>query len=133
MALDIDLVGDSAVVYDVARERIVRDGSWFVRRELKGAVLTGLKEMGIFDKMVPETQEALTRSFEGPPSGRVASAFHMPRNLDDALLEKVARLVPSENWPQRLHAEIAEKLGISNGLAHRAIDSLLLSGRIVKP
>jgi hypothetical protein len=51
---------------------------------------------------------------------------------NESVLESVLALMPAGPWPIGLHKEIAKRLAISNGLASRAISTLIATGRLRK-
>ena len=65
--LDIDVRGDSEITYNLPRGRFVEKGILIVRRALRDAVLAGLKDLGIHEKLSSETRKLLG---SGALSGR---------------------------------------------------------------
>jgi len=51
------------------------------------------------------------------------------QDIDDELLELVAKTLPAQPWPTSIHRNIAENLKISNGLAYRCITRLIEQGK----
>jgi len=129
IAFDLDVVGDSEIAYNVARERIVHGGAALVKQEMGAALLKGLNELGIFESMTPQTQAAFS-----PPLSRAQWIAQAGGPIEDqVLLGKVRALMPEKGWIRGLPAEIAEKLGISRDTARLAIYTLLEKGRVEKP
>lgn len=55
-----------------------------------------------------------------PPSGGM--------KLTDEIIEKVKSLLPAQPWPKHIHKTVAQELGISNGMAQKAIRKLINDG-----
>jgi molecular chaperone HtpG len=142
---DVDVRGDAAVTYDVSRSRITGLGSAVVRQDLREAIVKGLREQSVFDRLVPETQEvfleALTQGtisssqpyvdvFQPQLQGRSTTEILADKDLIDRV---VAMLPSSGKWPRFIHKTIALELGISNGSATRILSALLEEGRVRKP
>jgi len=49
-------------------------------------------------------------------------------DIDEALVESVRSLLPSQPWPTGVHLEIADKLGIPNKFVARCINELIVRG-----
>jgi molecular chaperone HtpG len=140
MLFDIDILGDAAVVYDVSRERIIGASGPAVREAFRSAILRGLEEIGVNDQLSDPTREVIRKVLLVAKQAATPSADDYERwkrmkfgRLDDELLNAVAESLPSEPWPQGMHKIVASKLGISNGIASRAINELLSSGRVTRP
>jgi molecular chaperone HtpG len=136
MLFDLDILGDDSVIYNVSRERIIGDAGPAVREAFRTAILRGLEETGIYDQLSDSTKHVISKVLW------IAKQANAPNEdwrrmsfgkLDDDLLKSVAQNLPTDPWPQGLHKIIASKLGISNGLASRAINELLSSGAVKKP
>ncbi len=138
MLFDVDVLGDSSVAYDVARERIIGSAGLLVRQSFRSAILSGLEETGIYDQLEDSTKELIRttlRNTELSIAAAEAPAWRPTRlvQMDDELLKEVASNLPVGPWPQGIHKAIALKLGISNGLASDAISQLLETGTVTKP
>lgn len=48
--------------------------------------------------------------------------------LSEALLRRVLLALPPRPWPKNVHKDVAQQLGIGNGLAHRSISALVQRG-----
>lgn len=121
-AYDIEVKGSKDVVFDVARDRIMGDGIVVVRTMIREAVILGLTETGVIDRLSGAAHSYVTsnRMLWGNDADVV----------DDQTLDAVAKLIPSGLWPIGLHREIAKQLKISIGLARNAISLLLKMHRI---
>ncbi|MFC1943436.1 ATP-binding protein [Chloroflexota bacterium] len=133
LLLDIEVIGDSKVEYDVPRERIIGIGANYLRNSIFTAILRCLNETNAIDRFSDLTKEHL-----GILTGEIEAKATNPRNyykgdLTAELLEKVVDLLPKTQWPKSIHKIIANKLNISNGRAWRAVDTLLESSTITKP
>jgi molecular chaperone HtpG len=124
-ALDIDIRGDADVSYDVARNRLVGTGANVVARELHRTIISGIKDLGVYDRLDEKTKLILNR--------RVSLDRNFKPVEDTKILNMVEKSIPQGIWPQGLHRQVAESLGITTNLAYRAISTLIAIGRIVKP
>lgn len=59
---------------------------------------------------------------------RVGEGEYNTLKLTDDLVEKVKLRLPSQPWPKHIHKAVALQLGISNGMAQRAIRKLIENG-----
>jgi molecular chaperone HtpG len=125
-AIDVEIRGDMDVKYDVARNRLVEEGSSVARREIRSAVVSGLKEMGIADRLDDAGREALDPVV--PTIG--ANTWKVKPVTNEAVLDAVQGELPVGKWPFGLHRIIAARLDISASLAHRAISTLIELGRV---
>ena len=55
--LDVEMEGTSSVVYDVTRKDTIKPGIQYVRKEILRAIVGGLKQTGICDRMDFETKK----------------------------------------------------------------------------
>jgi hypothetical protein len=138
MILDIDIKGDKDVQYDISRERIIGAGRNVVVDALEQAILSGLRDTGVLDRLAPETRRVidnvrLIREQEAKVVGFLGQGETLRPTDPEQVLDEVERLIPNDQWPLGLHKIIAQKLSITNGLAHRAITTLMRRGRIVNP
>jgi hypothetical protein len=127
-AIDVELRGDTDVKYDVARDRLVKAGASIARRELRQAIVRGLRDLGVADRFDDAARIALESPSEY--SADKTKAFKPVEN--EEVLKAVLREIPRGKWPFGLHRLIAERLDISPTLAYRVISTLLESGRISK-
>jgi signal transduction histidine kinase len=128
-AIDVELLGDEDVKYDVARRKLIGQGVMIVRQELRSAIVQGLKDMGIYARLHAETLKAIadaTQKLNVTPKGST-------RPVDPHVLSVVRDALPDYKWPVGLHHMLAEQLGISPGLVYRAIGALLETGSVRKP
>jgi molecular chaperone HtpG len=118
---DIDILADGDVQFDVSRDRISPHQAANVRSKVRDAIVLGLQESGVFSRMTDQTRHRLT-----------ATLMHGEdaRKVTEELLKLVEKLTPAETWPIGLHRQIAERLGISQGLARTALSVLLETGRV---
>jgi len=134
--IDVDVRGDADIEYDVSRTRLVGTGSLTLRVDLREAVEGGLRDMGIYDRLVPVSKRVVdTRPELIAQSKPVMQG--KPREIrlvdDEELLQTVAEKLPKDEWPLGIHKRIAEACNISYGLAYRAISTLLIQKRVIKP
>ncbi len=133
---DLDVSADDEIQYDISRQKVIGVGRVNVIKLLETAIITGLRETGVYDRFTAETK-AVFSGFGRRTSVSWASWSRYTLKsfspvADAALLQEVLRLVPSEPWPVAMHKTIAKELGISNALAARAISTLLASGKLVR-
>lgn len=130
MLFDIDVTGDKRIVYDVSRDRIIGDGKTTLLRIFKETILKALEETGVLSRFSPSTHETIQALFH--PTTTHVNPYSQKR-IDKELLAQVKDLIPKDKWPVGVHGIIAEKLGVSRGIAYQAMNQLLKSGEIVKP
>ncbi len=127
--IDVELRADPDVKYDVARDRLVEVGATLARQELRQAIVLGLRDLGIANRLDEEAQKAL----ESPREYyRYPIRDFRPFENEEVLLKAVMGEIPPGKWPVGLHRIIAERLSISPSLVYRAMSALLESGRIIK-
>ncbi|MGA3023884.1 MAG: ATP-binding protein [Bryobacteraceae bacterium] len=134
---DLEVRGDTEVEYDISRERIVGMGRIVVLTGLEQAVCEGLRDMGVLDRLTPETRRLIDGTLRREQAAQRAAGFFVPLQgfpplEDQALLDRIADMVPVGPWPGGLHKSIAKRLSISNSLAIRGIDTLIRAGRVVR-
>ncbi|MCS4162942.1 ATP-binding protein [Sphingobacterium sp. BIGb0116] len=122
--LDVEVKGISGIEYDVSRDRIYGKGLFKVRGEIFKTISKGLKELGIYGRLTPETKQILesveTRKMPTPP-------------LDKDLVSKIKQIIDnSKDWEIGIHKRIAEDLGISNSVATKYITAMLKMKMIKK-
>jgi signal transduction histidine kinase len=127
VAMDVEVPGKEDIHYDVARNKVVGSGVLSVRRELRSAIVRGLRGSNIFDRLDQETKSALTS-----PKWPVGFGPGASQDLPEEVLAAVRELVPKKHWPVGMHRMIADELGISPSIAHRAISTLIAAGLIHK-
>jgi hypothetical protein len=130
-AIDVELRGDVDVKYDVARRRLVSAGASIARGELRQAIVRGLSDLGIADRLDAAAKIALEALSVSERDPRVPKPVKPLEN--EEILQAVLGELPSGEWPPGLHHLIAERLNIRPSLCYRAISTLLESGRITKP
>lgn len=54
------------------------------------------------------------------------------RDIPEKLLDRIYQELPPQPWDKDIHKVVAEKLGLSNSLVHRAIKSLLSQGKVAE-
>ena len=140
MVLDIDIRGDKDVQYDISRERIIGSGKVVVVDALEDAILRGLRDTGVFERLTPGSQRAVdrvrrVREEESRAIGFLGSgrSEQLRPGEPEEILDRVEPLLPKGDWPPGLHRSIAQTLSIPNGLAYRAISTLILRGRVTPP
>jgi hypothetical protein len=116
---DVDVVGSPDVIYDVARDRIVGNGIYVVKNELRQSIERGLRETGVFNRLDPRTQKAI----HGGPLGNEPE-------IEEPILQLVADNVPQGIWPKDVAGEIANTIKLPKKVVGRAISFLLMTGRI---
>jgi ribosomal protein S25 len=127
IAIDVEVPGEEDIRYDVARNKVVGSGILAVRRELRWAIIKGLRSLNVLDRLDEETRLAI----EVPKRPVITSAEHSP-SVAPEVLAAVRDLIPSAQWPVGMHQLIANELGIPPSIAYRAISALLASGEIRK-
>jgi signal transduction histidine kinase/ribosomal protein S25 len=127
LAVDVEVPGKEDIRYDVARNKVVGSGVLSVRRELRSAIIKGLRGSNVFDRLDQETKSAMES-----PKWPVISGAGAPLDLPEEVLAAVRELVPKRHWPVGMHRIIADRLGISPSLTHRAISALIAAGLIHK-
>jgi len=126
IAFDFDIRGDAAVLFDVARDRIIGEGALLVRRELREAIQRALEELRVFERLHPETQQLVTGG--GAGALEEEDLIH-----DETLLQAALSLIPDKGWHPQIHKKIAEGLRINKRLAWKCIATLVKTGRVAKP
>jgi hypothetical protein len=137
LLFDLDVVGDEAVTYDVSRERVTSAGRHAIVAALEEALFNGLRDIGILDRLEVQTRRLVDLDLrrleaEARQAGRFVpfpADSHLNAGDPVEILESVAPLLPEGKWPKDLHKSIAKKLSISNGLALRAINTILQQKR----
>jgi len=56
----------------------------------------------------------------------------IPDDLDLEILFAIREMLPAQPWPDGIHREIAEKLGISNKIVNKYIDELIRRGEFMQ-
>ncbi len=131
MAFDLEIKGDEEVEYDISRERITGNGRRTVMQTIEASVYDGLKDTGTLDRLAHQTRRIVDLAMKRRDDLTGRDLLTSAKVMQDAkLLEDVAALLPTGRWPPGLHKSIAERLGISNNQATRAITTLIESGRI---
>lgn len=139
IAFDVDVAGHADIVYDVARDRIIGRGRFTVAKAFREALQSGLQDLGVLSRLSKDTRHVIDQSFQvftSQESDREASGIwlgHRVAVLDSALLDATADMLPTGDWPKNIHKLVAERLGVSNNLASRAISTLIDVGRIRRP
>lgn len=135
-AIDVEVPGTEDISYDVARNKVVGSGIHVIRRELRSAILKGMKALNITARL---DQHTLSAIYSSPASGIKNSASttgpgSMPGApvVDPEVLAAVREQLPSQPWPVGMHHVIADSLGISPNLVFRAIGALIASGQVTK-
>lgn len=59
---------------------------------------------------------------------RIGIAPSSGMNLTDEIIDKVRLQLPNQPWPRHIHKTVAQELGISNGMAQKAIRRLINKG-----
>ncbi len=125
VAHDFDVKGDDSVVYNVSRDKITGLGATNVREHFRMTVTSGIKDIGIWDRLTPETKML----FSTPRSDHTKKT----RDIDEHTLKRVEELLPRDRWPTGLHKTIGDSLGLSHGLVSSAINLLLATNRVKNP
>jgi molecular chaperone HtpG len=123
-AVDIDVIANSKIEYDVSRDRLIGKGLNIVRRELIDVLEKGLKAEGIYEHLDQSLLNFLTlrkKNFETTPP------------LDKNLLEKIKNKLPEDKWDEGFETQIAEDLGISITMVKKYILALLNMREAKKP
>lgn len=132
---DIEVAGDEEIVYDVSRDRILGKGRTFLGQLIRAAIISGLTESGVLQRMTLETREKTLNQLNW--EDRTAGSgwiYHSQRPVpSDEILQKVAEMLPATQWPKNIHKLVAQQLGISKAVAHRSINVLLTKGKVQKP
>jgi hypothetical protein len=131
--VDVDISHDKRVEFNVSREKIAIESSPYIRGLIRSAVIKFLNETQMMQRLAENTKEFIEivgalRNY--PESQR---QYMIDEKLTPELLTKVFDLMPKDEWPRYIHKQIALELNITNGLAWRAIDALLLLGKLKKP
>jgi len=110
--LDVNVINNEQVSYNVSRTRIVGTSRPFIRAAIKEAFSSGLKDNGIYEKMDEETQSVFNAIFnkrEGHapltkemfqkiepmvPEGEIASIKDLVLSIGDALGEDKGNIYP---------------------------------------
>lgn len=129
MVVDLEITGRKDIEYNVTRSKIIGKGRVEIRTELSAAIIKGIKEMNLFETLTEEAQYYISkqRALLDRP------VREQNEITDQDILNKVCELLPKTPWPEHVHKVIANELKIANGIAFRAIATLLTSGRVVKP
>jgi hypothetical protein len=129
--MDVEVPGHDDISYDVARNKVVGSGIHIVRRELRSAILKGLKALNITGRFDHHTLMAINNS---PRSAITTVPRSMPGLpvVAPEVLAAVREQLPSPPWPVGMHHVIADSLGISPNLVFRAIGALIASGQVTK-
>jgi len=130
----LDLIGDEEIVFDISRQKVVGAGRLAVLNALEAAVYSGLEGLGILNRLEADTRRIFTAPTQDRHHPVGGDGFGLPfAGVDnESVLESVLALMPAGPWPIGLHKEIAKRLAISNGLASRAISTLIATGRLRK-
>lgn len=131
---DLDITPGEHISFDVARTRII-DENLKLRILLKEAIQSALKNKGIWDDLSENVQRAIDVGSKSDPFRISHERLRKQNQLvtDENLLTNVLECLPKENWPVSIHREVAEKLSIPNGLAYRAISTLIVESRVSNP
>jgi hypothetical protein len=127
---DLDFKPSPIVDFDVTRTKI-RDEAMELRSQIRDVILKGLKAQNIF--------EMLSESAKSAAVGREVrvewGALRSDEDLidDESLLERVADALPPQPWGVGVHGDVAGRLGISRGLAYKALSTLIATGRVPRP
>jgi molecular chaperone HtpG len=124
IALDCEALGMKDVVYDVSRERLAGTGASRFKHLLTRTIVAGFEELGTLSRLVPGTRALILNA---------AEARSDEFETDEEFLQAVMKELPSNTiWEINIHKAIAIRLGVSRTRVHRAIDTLLKTGRVVK-
>jgi hypothetical protein len=121
--IDCEIAGDQALHYNVAREKLIGDSAFTVRREIRDALLRGIAASPLRPRFAPETVKVL----QGMAEGRDDAENERP--VPPEVLRMVRQLVPPLPWPSGLHRDIAARLEISNRLVGRALTTIANEAR----
>lgn len=116
--LDIDVINNEQVNYNVSRTRIVGTSSPFVRSTIKDALSSGLKDCGAFEKMDEETKIVFNIIFNKRDG-------HAP--LSPEMFQKIEPLVPYGEIVsvKDLLLSIADTLGEDKRVIHPYVYAIL--------
>ncbi len=131
---DLDIKPGEHISFDVARIRIT-DENLKLRILLKEAIQSALKDKGIWDDLSDNVKRAIDVRSKSDPFRISHERLRKQNQLvtDEELLNNVLECLPKEKWPGSVHREVAEKLLIANGLAYRAISTLIVESRVSNP
>ncbi len=131
-AIDIELIGDDDIQYDVSRDKLIGTGVTIARNELKTAIVRAAKELGYYDRFHEETKTAIEYIDSGKPVD--PERRHSVQRLDnESILSAVLKAISKDPWPPGLHRIIADKLEIRPHAEFKAISTLIEDGRLQKP
>ena len=116
--LDLDVINNEQVNYNVSRTRIVGTSSPFVRSTIKDALSSGLKDCGAFEKMDEETKIVFNIIFNKRDG-------HAP--LSPEMFQKIEPLVPYGEIVsvKDLLLSIADTLGEDKRVIHPYVYAIL--------
>lgn len=129
--LDIDLKGDKTITYDIARKRIVSSGASITRVDIRSALVEGLKDLGIIERLDKQATTTLAQwlyEYDDILWDKGSRPIK-----DDKILNDVFDAMPKKFWQIGVHHIIAERLKIPPGIVYRAISTMIESGRLKKP
>lgn len=132
--IDVSVVGDSNIDYDVSRAKIIGSGQRYLRDSIRSATLKCLTETKIIERLSEGTRSLILKVTAPEQSKFRASHphLHLPQ-INSMLLDQVASRLPKDTWPKSIHKQIAKELGVTNDAVWRAIDVLIATKRITKP
>jgi hypothetical protein len=131
--VDVDVSHDKLVEFNVSRDKIAIESSPYLRGAIRSSVIKCLIETQIMQQLSEETKDLLDMINNLNEKSLNNREYISDARLTQELLEKVCKLMPKDYWPKSVHKIIALELHIPNGLAWRAIDVLMIQGKLKKP
>jgi molecular chaperone HtpG len=138
---DLDFTPNDEIEFNVSRTKILDEG-FSLRKKIRNAIINELqssKEYKLFDddtkrlfKSRPE-KDAFDFSNEQLKERLDKAIQNKLTKIEPHILDKVEAKLVQSSWPQNVHREIAQELGISRNQAYTAISFLIVSGRVKNP
>ena len=88
-AIDINVISDSKIVFDVSRQRVIGKGISFIRNEILRIIFEQLEDNKLFERFTDETHRRLNIS---------KFRYEERKALNDTLLQQVEEICPAGNF-----------------------------------
>lgn len=118
MVVDMNVVGESEIEYDVSRTKVRNKGVVFLKQELYNCVMKALKEQKLFELFDEETKKQFKRV-------EIRISPSLP--LDPSLLEKVETYIPKGNFTvtNPMAKDIADKIDEDSDIIKKYLFAIL--------
>lgn len=130
---DIDVKPGDDVEFDVARTRIL-DQRMTLRIELRRAIHTALKELGLYGKIEKSARELFKTKSNHDPFLIDEEILRRKAKIieDQSLLDRAIKVLPEDDWPYNIHHKVADALNVSRTMAYNIVSTLIIKKLITR-